>query len=178
MLMAAMSWTGTGERIVLASAVVVALGVLWRYIARPVWRFIRWLQHEVRDEMDRRKRTDALLERELTHNGGSSMKDQATKAATMATEAAAMATQAANRAENLDGQVAEIRSAQATTFAVLDEIIERRAEDAAAIDEVKLALGELADLKSVIVALAADDDADPLDELRRDRRATDPKEPT
>lgn len=57
-----------GEAIVWAAGVIAALGVLWRYIVRPITRARReaWRRfHALAD----------LVERELTYNGGASMKD-------------------------------------------------------------------------------------------------------
>jgi hypothetical protein len=111
----ALEWTGTAEQVVLASVTVVAVGVLWRYLVRPIWRFYRWARLEVRDEIERRKKVDELIHRELTPNSGSSMKDQTTAAA--------------QRLGQLEDVVDELRSAQHTTTVVLDRIIEHKALD-------------------------------------------------
>lgn len=126
MLTAALEWTGTAERIVLASAMVVALGVLWRYLVRPVWRLYRWLRHEVHDEIERRKKVDDLIHRELTHNGGKSIKDVTTGSAAMLAA--------------LGSDVNELRESQETTFQLLDAVVERKGTEH---DEIWAALAAL-----------------------------------
>lgn len=56
-----------------------------------------------------------IIESELTHNGGSSVKDHAK--------------QTADDVSEMKDQMAELRSAQKTTSIVLDRIIERKALD-------------------------------------------------
>lgn len=140
-MFAALEWTGTAERVVLASAVVLALGILWRYIVRPVWRLIRFAVAEVREEVERRKKIDDLIHRELTPNGGSSMKDSATRAAGGVKEAAAAAERAATTAEALTAKVAEVQESQETIYQLLDNVVERKDNEHAEIWSALAALG-------------------------------------
>lgn len=63
-----LSPTSFGEAVGYAATTVVALGALWRYLVRPTWRAWKVLRVRVHAAID-------LIERELTHNGGASLKD-------------------------------------------------------------------------------------------------------
>lgn len=91
------AWRAVGENVVLASCVVVALGVLWRYVGRPVSAAV------------------AIIQRELTHNGGSSVKDHTS--------------QTRDELALLTDQMVEVKSAVRTHSVVLDRIVERKALD-------------------------------------------------
>lgn len=59
----------TTETLVLIAALVTAVGVIWQKGIRPLWQAGRRIHADI-------QRVHALLDRELTHNGGSSLKDQ------------------------------------------------------------------------------------------------------
>ena len=67
--------------LVSVAAALTALETIRRKALVPLWRFYRWLRHEVRDEIERRHKIDAIIERELTSNGGRSIKDDTTRSA-------------------------------------------------------------------------------------------------
>ena len=108
------------EGIVLAAAVVAALAVIWRQAVRPTWRIARAGWKKVR-------RVHDLIERELTHNGGASIKDQtlfATQQITLVNE-----------------QLNDVRAVQHATAEVLDGIVEQKQFEHDEIWEALVTLG-------------------------------------
>lgn len=57
-----------GDAIAYTAATVIALGILWRYIVRPLWHAWRRFKVTLHAALE-------VIDRELTHNGGSSLKD-------------------------------------------------------------------------------------------------------
>jgi hypothetical protein len=121
--------SSTVEAVVITAAGLTALGVIIQKGVRPLWRFVRWVRTEVRDEIARRKKIDEILERELTHNGGSSMKDHAAYTR--------------EQIDRLTDQIRQTEAAQKATVIVLDRIVERRAIDESAHAEIWAALAEM-----------------------------------
>ena len=131
-MLAAFSLDGVAAWIVALSALLGALALIWRHAGRPLWRFAMWVRHELREEIERRKAVDILIDRELKHNGGTSMKDRSTEAAAAARTAAEQAQVAATRAVAAAAEAALVRSklddmaaTQAVLFTVLDRIIDQ-----------------------------------------------------
>lgn len=82
------------------AALVVAWGVVWRGVAKPVWKRLTAIH--------------AIVTREMTPNGGASMKDHATKTAVVT--------------DHVSQQLAQVSATQAATFAVLDRITSHNSE--------------------------------------------------
>lgn len=101
--------------VITAAALVGAWGVLWRGLVRPAYRRIHVMYE--------------LVQKELTPNGGSSMKDSTTRAAGAVTQAVEAATKAAAAVEALAGQVTEVQENQETIFQLLDNVVERKQSD-------------------------------------------------
>jgi len=120
---------GLVAQLIAVGVTLAGLAVFWRQAVRPLWRFASWLRHEVRDEMARRKLVDDLIDRELNHNGGSSMKDQASHAAIMANTAAEQANVAAEKATFAAAQLQDVKATQATIFVVLDRMNAQKARE-------------------------------------------------
>lgn len=120
---------GVAAQVVGFSILLGAVYVIWQRLLRPLWRFVRWVRHELRDELHRRRWIDALIDQELTPNGGSSMKDQLNRAAADATSAAAQAAVAAIGAEqaalHTRDRIDQVAAVQATIIATLDRVIVR-----------------------------------------------------
>ena len=104
------------------AALIGAWGVLWRGLIRPTHRRVRAL-HDI-------------VARELTPNGGWSVKDSTTKAAGAVGEAVAEARRAAETAAALAAEVAsikagqeEIQGSQETVFELFDNLVNRKGEE-------------------------------------------------
>lgn len=107
-----------GEQVIFWSAVVVAAGALievLRRLLRRLWRFGRWAYAEVKEELERRRRIDALLERELKPNGGSSMKD-------VSADLAKVPDQIQSLGRSIDGVRADVAATRHATGVVLDTL--------------------------------------------------------
>lgn len=104
--------SAAGEWIVWSAAVTTALGVLWRQALRPAWRSYK----AARDKL---RRVHDLIERELQHNGGSSLKDHAAQVATVV--------------QNLASSVEDLRRNDQAITDVLDNLARSKADEHSAI---------------------------------------------
>lgn len=119
--------TGIVVWLAATATALTALEVIRRKALAPLWHFYKWLRHEVRGEVDRRKKIDAIIERELTHNGGKSMKD----ASTNIVDALA----------SVRDDVADLKGSQETTFELLDAVVERKGKEHSEIWDALARLG-------------------------------------
>lgn len=74
-LLSLISWEDHANKIILVSATLVSLGVIYRYTVRPFVRGVRGFierQHRIMGAVD-------FVERELRPNGGSSLRDAVDK---------------------------------------------------------------------------------------------------
>lgn len=131
MAVAAVDLSGPVAQIVLIASglgAVTFIGQwLFRHVVRPLWRFYKWVRHELRDEIERRHKIDEIISRELTHNGGSSMKDHTTYGA-----------QAIGA---LSADLEEVKGSQETIFELLDAIVDTKGAEHEEMWEALLALG-------------------------------------
>lgn len=99
--------------IVTAAAVVVAVGVIWRQAIRPVVRGVGAVQR--------------IVERELTHNSGNSVKDHAKQAADESAElkakVAALDVKLSETRHDIIGKVAVVRGTVDGASTLVDAIV-------------------------------------------------------
>ena len=94
-----------GENVIWASLVVVACGVVWRQALRPGWRRLKNAWKWVHDVLK-------LIDHELRHNGGTSMKDYAATSQREITR--------------VNEQLNDLRRTQHATARVLDGIVDHQ----------------------------------------------------
>lgn len=114
------------EFVAYASTIVVGFGVLWRYVVRGMWRAWKRVSLEVEALHD-------LANRELTHNGGSSLKGAVHR---IDNTLAAVG----GKLSNLEAKESETHDAVNALAQVMDAVIERKQEDHSRLWE---AIGEL-----------------------------------
>lgn len=104
-----------GDIIAYASTTLVGLGTLWRYVVRPMRKAWRRVALEL-------EAVHKLASKELTHNGGASLKDAVHRIDNTLSAFG-------GQISNLTAQESEMKLAVEAVAQVIDELVDRKQED-------------------------------------------------